>query len=184
MITRKQQGSVDVAQALAYKETMKKTLYVLLAAAIFGACLPSTGCRRGNQPQKVTVVDNSDQAIIDQTNAERTQRGLNPLAVNVQLSNAAKMHAHNMASYGELSHELNIKGQGSLTDRLNVAGYQYRAAGENIAWNYQSQSVVEGWMNSSGHRRNILNKNFTEIGVGVAITDSGEPYYCQVFGSR
>lgn len=164
---------------------MKKSLCVFLAAAIFGACLiPATGCRRNSEPKQVTVIDNSDQAIIDQTNAERTQRGLNALTVNLQLSNAAKMQAHNMASYSELSHELNIKGQATLTDRLQVVGYPYRAAGENIAWNYQSQSVVEGWMNSSGHRRNILNKNFTEIGVGVAINDAGEPYYCQVFGSR
>jgi uncharacterized protein YkwD len=53
--------------------------------------------------------------------------------------------------------------------------------GENIAWNYPPNKVVDGWMHSSGHRRNILG-DFTHIGVASSLNEQGEPYYTQVFG--
>lgn len=157
---------------------MKKLILVVL----IGFAL--TGCRRHQvEPKSAMMVEVSDVMIVDETNANRQQKGLTPLVINEELMKAAKLQAHNMASRSELSHELDIDGQSTLTDRLRFVGYHYQNAGENIAWNYSSNTVVEGWMNSAGHRRNILG-NFTEIGVGVATNEAGEPYYCQVFGSR
>jgi uncharacterized protein YkwD len=85
-----------------------------------------------------------------------------------------------MASQSRLSHSVG----GSLTKRASEAGYRYTALGENIAWNYRdANSVMRGWMKSPGHRANILGKNFTEIGVGVAHNKVGEAYHTQCFGS-
>jgi uncharacterized protein YkwD len=125
-----------------------------------------------------------ERAIIDLVNAERTSRGLAPLVVNDKLVLAAQHHATNMAYYNTMSHTITQADLPSLVDRLNYYGYRYRAAGENIAWNYSSAtSVMNAWMNSSGHRANILSTTFTEIGVGVRYNSLGQPYYCQVFGA-
>jgi uncharacterized protein YkwD len=62
-------------------------------------------------------------------------------------------------------------------------GYTYATIGENIAYNYPgAPEVVTGWMNSAGHKANILNPGFTEIGIAIAANSEGELYYCQVFG--
>jgi uncharacterized protein YkwD len=82
-----------------------------------------------------------------------------------------------------MEHELPQADLPTLVNRLNYYKYAYRLAGENIAWNYRSaEDVMEGWMTSAGHRANILNAGFREIGVGVRYNNRGEPYYCQVFG--
>ena len=63
-------------------------------------------------------------------------------------------------------------------------GIQYRRSGENIAWGQQSpKAVMEGWMNSKGHRANILNPNFTKIGVGYRKNAAGRTYWTQLFTS-
>jgi uncharacterized protein YkwD len=124
-----------------------------------------------------------EQRIVDLVNAERISRGLNPLTVNSELVGAAHHHAANMAYFDEMEHELPQADLPTLVNRLNYYKYAYRLAGENIAWNYRSaEDVMEGWMTSAGHRANILNAGFREIGVGVRYNNRGEPYYCQVFG--
>ena len=126
-----------------------------------------------------------EQEIVNLVNQERQARGLAPLSVNSRLVSAAQQHAGNMARYNQMSHTLPQADLPNLVDRLNYYNYDYRAAGENIAWNYRSaDAVMTAWMNSPGHRANILNPNFTEIGVGVRYNSRGEPYYCQVFGRR
>ena len=71
-----------------------------------------------------------------------------------------------------------------LTDRAQYVGYNYSYLGENIAFNYpDDNSVMIAWMNSPGHRANILNPNFTQMGVGITYDSGGEPYYTQEFGS-
>jgi uncharacterized protein YkwD len=70
------------------------------------------------------------------------------------------------------------------TDRAAYVGYKYSWLGENIAFNYpDDNSVMIAWMNSPEHRANILNPNFTQIGVGIAYDSKGEPYYTQDFGA-
>jgi uncharacterized protein YkwD len=70
-------------------------------------------------------------------------------------------------------------------DRVKDAGYKYAAVGENVAWNQKNPAqVVEAWMNSEGHRANILKKEYEEIGVAVAKNAKGEPYWVQVFGTQ
>ena len=122
--------------------------------------------------------------IVALTNAQRVQNGLAPLSVNVELTQAADLQSGNMAQLETMSHTLPGTATPDLASRAAAVGYQYSAMGENIAWNYaDADAVVAGWMASPGHRANILNPKFTEIGVSVALSANGEPYYTQEFGS-
>lgn len=122
-------------------------------------------------------------AIVAATNAARVANGLAPLAVDPSLSRAAQLHADDMARLGVMAHELPGVAQPGLVDRAAFVGYSYSWLGENIAFNYlNSNTVMDAWLASPGHRANLLNANFTQIGVGVALDAQGEPYYCQTFG--
>ncbi len=124
------------------------------------------------------------QQIIDLTNQQRLANGLAPLRVNDRLVSAAQIQANQMAQLDQMSHELPSAPYPSLVDRANHVGYHYARLGENIAYNYQGPvEVVTAWMNSPGHRANILDPQFTEIGVGLAQNLRGEFYYAQVFGT-
>lgn len=123
-----------------------------------------------------------DNAVVELTNAERKQaeKPLPPFTMNPQLMAAARKHAENMAAQDKLDHKLDDK---TPDDRTKAAGYKSTFVGENIAWNQKSpKDVVKAWMNSEGHRENILNADYTEIGVAVAKNKKGEPYWVQVFG--
>jgi uncharacterized protein YkwD len=121
-----------------------------------------------------------EQEVIDRTNAERKKAERKPLVANRKLMTAAREHAANMAKQGKLEHTLDDKG---FEDRAKDAGYSFAALGENIAWNDESpKAVVETWMGSQLHKDNILNEEFTEIGVAVAQNAKGERYWVQVFG--
>jgi uncharacterized protein YkwD len=148
----------------------------------------SPGPTRGN-----TAVEAE---IIQLVNAQRVANGLAPLGVSGRLNVAAELHSRDMAAIGSIygpnvgmQHTLYGTTRPEVPDRLAAAGYDdwtsSYAWGENIAYGYQSaQSVMNGWMNSSGHRANILSANFTEIGVSVVVGTDGIPYYTQVFGKR
>ena len=98
-------------------------------------------------------------------NAERTQRGLNAVSVSPLLMQEAEAHSQDMIDRNFVSHT-NPDGQ-DPGDRLDSAGYDWLTYGENIgAGQTTAQDMLDGWMNSSGHRANLLNANFTEIGVG------------------
>jgi uncharacterized protein YkwD len=121
----------------------------------------------------------TDAQIIQLTNQERQKAGLKPLAEDAKLADVAKKHAELMARQQKLDHNL---GGTSPGDRLTAAGYHWSSYAENIAENYADASAaVQGWMDSPGHRANILKPHVTQIGVGVAYSDVGVPYYCQVF---
>jgi len=150
-----------------------------------------------------------EEQIHNLVNAERISHGLSPLQYDTQLASIARAHSEDMASRGYFSH-YNPEGQGP-TERAKAAGYNcYKNYGsyytdgiaENIFqnwlyssityyngnprynWNTQSEiaySTVEGWMNSSGHRQNILNSNYDKEGIGVAITSDYKVYITQDF---
>jgi uncharacterized protein (TIGR03000 family) len=131
---------------------------------------------------KTLALSQLEQAIVDLTNKERQKAGLPPLSPNAALTKAARAHSANMARQGKLDHVLDDK---SPADRVRAAGYQGFGWGENIAFGMPTaEAVMETWMSSKGHRGNILNESFNEIGVGVAVDDRGVPFYTQVFGRR
>ncbi|QGV77207.1 sigma-70 family RNA polymerase sigma factor [Streptomyces ficellus] len=115
-------------------------------------------------------------------NSERADNGCGPVSQNGQLDTAAQRHSEDMAARGYFDH---TSPDGTDPgDRVTAAGYQWSTYGENIARGQQSAaSVMESWMNSPGHRANILNCSFKEIGLGVH-QGQGGPWWTQVFGAR
>lgn len=139
----------------------------------------------GDQPACSPSGNSSYEAeVINLINQERANEGLPALSSQSQLTSAARTHSDDMACNNFFSHTSPTTG--SPFDRIVAAGYSYSAAGENIAAGYGSPSaLVDGWMNSSGHRANILSASFTQIGVGYAYwaeSDYGA-YWTAVFAS-
>lgn len=122
-------------------------------------------------------------AIVSQTNQARAEVGLPSLVVSESLQRASHIHAENMARLNRISHVLPESSAPTLADRARAVGYEFAALAENLAFNYTTPSLaVEGWLNSDGHRQNILSDEYTEIGVAIARNAIGQPYYVQVFG--
>ncbi len=125
-----------------------------------------------------------DQELLDLTNAKRASQGVAPLRLSTQLGTAAQQHAEDMAQKNYFDHH-SLDGR-SPFDRIAATGYQYSTAGENIAaGNDTPAGTIDQWMNSSGHRANILNANYTEIGFGYAQNSRSDyqHYWVQVFGT-
>jgi uncharacterized protein YkwD len=131
--------------------------------------------------------------ILDMVNAERGKEKLPPLAPNPVLFGVARDHSANMARKDEMSHELDGK---NPAQRTLAAGYDYKTVGENLAemeFGKPSDAqallspaalkdILEKWMASPDHRKNILDKRFTETGLGLGRTEKGKVYITQVFG--
>ncbi|MGW7684250.1 CAP domain-containing protein [Kribbella sp. NPDC054772] len=111
----------------------------------------------------------AESQVLSLTNAERAKAGCGPLRTNKALTRAADAHAADMVAQHYFAHD-SLDGR-SPFDRMKAAGFAGGAMAENIAVGYTSAAaVVEGWMNSAGHRANILNCTYTMIGIGY---DSG-----------
>ncbi|MFG1871844.1 CAP domain-containing protein [Micromonospora arborensis] len=118
--------------------------------------------------------------VVDLVNAERAKAGCNALSINDKLMTAAQRHSQDQADHQNMSHTGSDGSDSGV--RLDRVGYAWRTYGENVAWNQKTPAaVMDAWMNSSGHRANILNCAFTEIGVGIA--SSNGPYWTQVFAA-
>ena len=117
-------------------------------------------------------------AVVELVNAERVKAGLSPLSVHEGVAEAANTRAHEIKN--TFSH---TRPDGSsFSTVLTQAGISYRSVGENIAYGQSSpEAVMQSWMNSSGHRANILNRDFTSIGVGHYKDASGTDYWTQLF---
>lgn len=126
------------------------------------------------------VAGNSSQyarQVVDLTNEYRRRSGLADLQIDARLSSVAQTKSQDMQRNGYFSHTSPT--YGSPFDMMRDFGVSYRAAGENIAQGQRTpQEVVNAWMNSEGHRRNILNGNFTHIGVGYESTGN---HWTQMF---
>ena len=123
--------------------------------------------------------------MIDLVNVERAAEGLPPLSVDASLASAARAHSEDMGLQDYFSHT-GLDGR-SPADRIADAGYAWNYMGENIAAGQPTpEDVIDSWMASDGHRANILNPNFCDIGVGYAyVADSTyEHYWTQDFGRR
>ncbi|MGW0906194.1 CAP domain-containing protein [Streptomyces sp. NPDC002853] len=120
-------------------------------------------------------------AVLRLTNAERTAARLRPLAPDPLLTVAAQAHSADMVTRAFYSHT--SPDGGEPWHRASAAGSTHRAIGENIACGQRTPAeVVDGWMNSPGHRANILKPSFTHLGVGFAGGGSAGTYWTQLFG--
>jgi uncharacterized YkwD family protein/spore coat assembly protein SafA len=121
-----------------------------------------------NQTLQIPNIDtlkSVEQQVVHLVNAERSRHGLKALQVDWEVARVARYKSNDMQAKNYFSHQSPT--YGSPFDMLKNFGVSYRSAGENIAKGQQTpQQVMEAWMNSSGHRANILSQNFTHIGVG------------------
>ncbi|MFC4386213.1 CAP domain-containing protein [Gracilibacillus marinus] len=118
-----------------------------------------------NKEQVSSELNQFELEVIELTNAEREKAGLSPLELDEALSKVAREKSKDMAENNYFSHQSPT--YGSPFDMMKQYGISYRTAGENIAKGQQSpEEVVQAWMNSEGHRKNILNPDFTHIGIG------------------
>lgn len=115
--------------------------------------------------------------VVTLVNAERAKSGLAPLKANAELSKVARLKSQDMKDKNYFDHTSPT--YGSPFDMMKKFGISYRTAGENIAYGQSSpEAVVKAWMNSEGHRKNIMNTAYTEIGVGYV---SSGHYWTQMF---
>lgn len=128
------------------------------------------------------------QQVLDLTNQFRSENGLPPLTLNSQLNAAAQEQSQDMAEQDFFNH-IGLDGSTPAT-RAQDQGYSFSFIGENIAAGYQTpEEVVQGWIDSPGHRENLLNPNYAEIGIGYfyLANDTGvenwNSYWTQVFGT-
>jgi uncharacterized protein YkwD len=112
------------------------------------------------------IEQGSEKQIFDITNLLRKRYSLTPLEWDEPTAEVAYLHSRDMFETGTFSHT--SKRFGELSDRLKTANIEYKSAGENIAANYMdAPAVMEGWLNSKGHRETLLEENYTHIGIGV-----------------
>jgi uncharacterized protein YkwD len=116
--------------------------------------------------------------VVKLVNQERAKNGLNPVTLDKTIEAAGLVRAKEIA----VSFSHTRPNGSSFSTVLKEQGISYRGAGENIAMGYKTpEAVMEAWMNSDGHRANILNKNFTEIGVGHYQSEDGKNHWTQLF---
>lgn len=140
---------------------------------------PSTTSNTSSGSAASGNVKAAEQTAFNLLNADRTKNGLPALKLNSQLTSLAENYAKDMVNRNFFSH-YNPEGQ-SPFDRMNQAGIKYSYAGENLAINTSPEAAETAFMNSSGHRANILNSNYTDVGLGVAYDAKGRLYVVQEF---
>jgi uncharacterized protein YkwD len=157
---------------------MRRTLAGLIALAL--ALAAGRAAAEDKKDETKFKPSEYEQMILDLVNKERAKEKLPELKPNAILFKMAREHSANMAKQGKQDHFLDGKGP---LERAKDAGYK-GAVGENVAAaSFDTPAdVVQGWMESKGHRENILRKEFVEIGVGMARSDKGDYYFTLTFG--
>ena len=135
--------------------------------------------------QKVNIpttpeVTSAEKEVARLVNIERAKNGLPALTYNWELARVARYKSQDMINKHYFNH--NSPTYGSPFDMIRAFGIRFTAAGENIAYGQRTaQEVMNSWMNSPGHRANILSRNYTQIGVGYAKDSNGRIYWTQMF---
>jgi hypothetical protein len=132
---------------------------------------------------QATQASKYDDELLRLTNLERKKVGVAPLTLSRKLGKAAQNHAKDMANNNYFSHT-GLNGS-RFSERIKATGYDYSAVAENIsAGRSTAENTIKGWMKSDGHRKNMLNATYTEIGFGYAYSSESEykHYWVQVFG--
>lgn len=144
---------------------------------------PDTTPDTDNKPGTDTTPDSGsvsslERQVVALVNQERAAYGLSPLTLSADLSDGARLKSQDMRDNRYFDH--NSPTYGTPFEMMRSLGITYRAAAENIAMGYRTaEAVVDGWMNSPGHRANILSDKYTEIGVGHV-----DGYWTQWFVNR
>lgn len=158
-----------------------------IVAAVLLASSAPTLARPAPRPQSANFHRKSDNNIKDEmlqlVNAHRARYDLDPVCLNAKLDDAAQRHSDHMAHVGQMEHS--GIGDGTLVDRVISSGYSYTRASENIAAGQDDVAdVVQAWIDSPDHNKNLLDPAMTQIGIGVAVNPSVAYgiYWTQNFG--
>ena len=133
----------------------------------------------GNTGTTTSQLTADEQEVFDLINAKRVANGLSLLKIDDEVQNVARIKAQDMVDSNYFSHTSPI--YGSPFDMLKNFGISYKTAGENIAGNSSNSGAVNAWMNSEGHRANILNSSFNYTGIGVVKSPKYGKIYVQMF---
>lgn len=141
----------------------------------------------GPTPHQEPLPDDSlstfERQVVDLVNAERAKAGLRPLMADLQLTKVARLKSQDMRDQDYFDHISPI--YGSPFEMMDQYGISYRLAGENIAAGQRTPAeTMDGWMNSPGHKTNILKPEFTHIGVGYITGGEYKTYWTQMFVGR
>lgn len=138
---------------------------------------PENGSNSGSNSSGTTAVSSYEQQVVTLVNEERAKYGLSALTLNEDLSSVARLKSQDMKDNNYFSHTSPT--YGTPFEMMKSFGISYKSAGENIAKGQKTpQEVVTAWMNSEGHRANILSSSYTQIGVGHV---SSGNYWTQLF---
>ncbi|MFG1923645.1 CAP domain-containing protein [Cryptosporangium sp. NPDC048952] len=136
----------------------------------------------GEEAPSTLSAANETEEVVALVNSARAQAGCDPVHADAKLTSAALLHSQDMIARGYFSH--NTPDGASPWDRAKESGYEV-PTGENIAQGQKTaEAVMDAWMNSEGHRANILNCSSKAIGIGRAIDSGGTVYWTQMFGAE
>ncbi|MGB3136665.1 MAG: CAP domain-containing protein [Nodosilinea sp.] len=157
---------------------------VAVLAIAVSSLLPGLGLPAAiaQQPLAAVALANATiaQELLQLVNAERRRVNAPPLTLSDKLLTAAQRHAQDMATSRRMSHT--GSNGSSMRSRIDATEYSWSTIGENVAVGQPTAAaVMSAWMSSPGHRQNILNPAFTELGIGYA-SAQGRIYWAQVFG--
>jgi len=147
-----------------------------------GAGTDTTGAgtnKTGTTAAGTGTMSSDESRILQLVNAERAKNGAKALSSNGDCTKLARMKSQDMVNNNYFSHQSPT--YGSPFDMLKANNVSYMYAGENIAMNQSADAAFKAWMNSEGHKKNILNPNFTDLGVGIAPKGNGSYIYTQLF---
>jgi len=153
--------------------------YVKLIYPTGGETTTTPNTNTGNTDINANGLTADEQETLDLINAERTAAGLAPLSVDAEVQNVARAKAQDMVDNNYFSHTSPT--YGSPFDMMKSFGIKYKAAGENIAGNSSNSGAVKAWMNSEGHKANILSNNYNYTGLGVVSSPKYGKVYVQMF---
>ena len=162
---------------------IRSTVRACLAAALLAASAPPAAAAAPARADPAAAAER----IVEATNAFRREAGLRELATDAKLAATARDFAQFMARTGKFGHEADGR---TPSERVARHGYEYCFVAENIGYQFRTRGysarelaagLVEGWKNSPGHRKNLADRDATEIGVGIARGDNGRYYAVQVF---
>lgn len=139
----------------------------------------STPNSENNKTTQSSQMNSDELEVFNLINKERTNQGLQALKNDNEVQRVARIKAQDMVNNGYFSHQSPT--YGSPFDMLKSFGISYRSAGENIAGNSSNSGAVTAWMNSSGHRANILNTSYNYTGIGVVSSPKYGKMYVQMF---
>ncbi len=152
------------------------------AAPGAGTGTTGAGTAGGGAATGSGTMSSDESRILQLVNAERAKAGAKALSSSSDCTKLARMKSQDMVDNNYFSHQSPT--YGSPFDMLKSNNVSYMYAGENIAMNQSAEAAFKAWMNSEGHRKNILNPNFTELGVGIAPKGNGSYIYTQLFIGR